>query len=247
MFEYVFPYGKINYPLIRVHRCRIPKANIFNLEGILKYQKIYKILCKDNYIIVNPRICEIPLVFYMLGKYKKSPGCTVLDIGCCESPVSVMLSALGYKVYAVDLNDYELSTLYNNITFIKEDIIKCDFRDKPFDVILAISTIEHIDVGSGYGENYHLGKDKIVIKKIYNWLKDDDIFIMSVPMEKDFRIVPNFEKHYDFRSIYALLKDFKILEEIYLKKEGNWKIVSKDDVINSNDVFVGFYVVKRRG
>jgi hypothetical protein len=50
MGKIMHPYGKINYPIMRIHNCRIHKGSILNLENFLKMPRIYKIICKNNEI-----------------------------------------------------------------------------------------------------------------------------------------------------------------------------------------------------
>lgn len=250
MTDIFYPYWEINHPIWRKHKCKIHKLGyLINMEVLLKkFPRIYKILSRGYEIITNPRIVEIPLTIYTLGKYAKI-GSKVLDIGCCESPLPIILVSLGFNVYTVDINEYELSELcanYNSFYFIKKDVTTLKFENDKFDVITAISTIEHIGIGETYGERYCESKDLQTLNLIKRWLKKDGIFIMSVPMENRYKIVPGFERHYDFNTIKKLLSDFKILEEYYIKRDKNnlWKIVNREDVEKTNDVFVVFVCKK---
>lgn len=238
MADVFYPYWKINYPIWSKHRCISSKLGyLVNLEVVYNnklLRNIHRIFCSGREIVTNSRVVELPLTLYVLGKYVKI-GSKILDIGSCESPLPIFLACLGFDVVSVDINDYELSKLCTNLRFIKSDITLCEFGEGEFDAVTAISTIEHIGIGEVYGEECVEGKDFKLMDLVKLWLRDDGIFILSVPMEKEFRVIEGFERHYDFNTVAELLKGFKVLEEYYIgSKNGVWEIVGNSKEKNGN-------------
>ena len=91
--------------------------------------------------LINERIVEIPYVFMNVQKYGYF-GCNILDFGNTESTISIHLQNYGYHVTGIDLrNGYDLK--HQNLEQIVGDIREYDFKDKKFDIIIALSSLEH--------------------------------------------------------------------------------------------------------
>jgi len=128
----------------------------------------------ETTVSINPRIVEHPLVFKNLENGIK----TILDVGSCESKLSINLASLGYEVYGIDLEDYPFS--HPNFHFIKADIMKLPFPDNFFDCIISISTIEHIGYGV-YGDPICAEGDKIAIPEMKRVLKLWGDILITMP------------------------------------------------------------------
>ena len=66
-----------------------------------------------------------------------SPGYRCLDVGSGRSGLALVLAHSGYSVTAIDLNP-------EHPWITKGDATKLSFNDSSFDVVIAISSIEHI-------------------------------------------------------------------------------------------------------
>lgn len=84
------------------------------------------------------RIVEYPLVFSHLPKTKAK----ILDVGCRYSLLPIQLASMGHQVYGIDLFDYRKR--HPNFSFFKGDSLKPPFKKEFFDVVIAVSTVEHI-------------------------------------------------------------------------------------------------------
>jgi len=112
----------------------------------VKFPRLSKCLLQEE-IIVIPRIVEYPLVFRNLElAYGR-----ILDVGCCESKLSIELASLGYKVYGIDTNNYRFT--HPNFQFIKADITRMLFPNDFFDYVISVSTLQNIRFGV-WGSNY---------------------------------------------------------------------------------------------
>jgi 2-polyprenyl-3-methyl-5-hydroxy-6-metoxy-1,4-benzoquinol methylase len=139
-------------------------------------------------------------------------GCKILDIGSLDSLFPLFLATKGAEVHAIDINQkvLELNTLskrlgVNNFHALVMDATKLNYPDNFFDIVTAISTIEHIlplDEG-----------DTEAMKEIARVLKPGGIAVITVPYETKFseewRNHPSHGKYlrrgYDNNSIYSRL------------------------------------------
>lgn len=90
---------------------------------------------------VNERILELPYVFAHLPS--EPAGKRVLEFGCTGSTLALSLASLGFEVTGVDLRPCELE--HPRFRFLQGNLL--DLELPAFDVITAISVIEHVGLG----------------------------------------------------------------------------------------------------
>lgn len=127
---------------------------------------------------VNERIIEVPFILGNLPKTGK-----ILDVGACESPVSLMLASLGYKVWANDTRPYHFS--HPNLTINVGSIISFQKKNY-FDTVICLSVLEHIGL-SAYGNTEKKDLDKKAIDKIYDVLKPCGKLLLTTPIDSKHR------------------------------------------------------------
>lgn len=110
----------------------------------------------------------------------------------------------------VDLQDYNFR--HTNFKFLKGNFLNNDFKDQEFDVVVAVSTIEHCGLGS-YGSPIFSNGDKKVINEIARIVKKGGIFIITIPYGQRYKV--GFVRVYDGPSLRSLLSGFKIITEKY--------------------------------
>jgi 2-polyprenyl-3-methyl-5-hydroxy-6-metoxy-1,4-benzoquinol methylase len=74
---------------------------------------------------------------------------SILDVGCAQGTLALLLGEIGFKVYAADIRQVFLDyakTRYEkgDIDFICADILDAPFRTESFDLIFANQIIEHL-------------------------------------------------------------------------------------------------------
>ena len=84
----------------------------------------------------SERVAEMPFFFENLPEPPKK----ILDVGCCYSPLVVILEEMGYDSWGVDMIPYGVPCA----KFVQDDARCMDFEDNSFDVVTSISVIEHI-------------------------------------------------------------------------------------------------------
>jgi SAM-dependent methyltransferase len=157
---------------------------------------------------VNERIVELPYVYRALARVYQ--GASVLDVGAAESTVAFSLASLGYDVVALDLHPYPFS--HPRLRSVQADILEWEV-DESFDVILCISTLEHIGLGA-YGEKAssdNASADGLAVERFRALLPTGGILVLTVP----FGAASNDEtqRSYDRPGLERLLKGWK-LEDI---------------------------------
>lgn len=151
-------------------------------------------------------------------------------MGCYGNIIPLQLASLGYEVYAIDVQKYYAK--HPNLNVIQGDITQTSFPDDFFDVITAVSTIEHIGL-TRYGDPAYKDGDKKAMAEIFRILKVGGRVIMTVPFgERNIFYHKNIPSHrtYDLPSLKELFSEFEIEKmEFVLKKEGIYHLTLSVD------------------
>jgi SAM-dependent methyltransferase len=168
---------------------------------------------------INERIVETPFVLANLPKSGK-----ILDVGACESPLSLMLASSGYKVWANDTRPYHFShpNLKGNVCSIL-DLKKHNY----FDGAICLSTLEHIGINA-YGNPKQLGLDKLAIEKIWQLLKPGGKLLLTTPIDKHHHEIQQ-SRVYVIAELKAYLHSFKSvnIKIGYKNRKQIWMVGSK--------------------
>lgn len=186
------------------------KFNIKIPEVSLK-EEIVRILTESS----SERIVEVPLVLRAIPEERSK----ILDIGCRYSLLPIQLASLGHDVYGIDINEYKKR--HPNFTFCRGDILKSPFKPTSFDVIISLSTLEHIGLGR-YGDQPNKKGDIQTVQQIYRLLKKKGVFILTVPFGK--AVDTKWYRVYDKDRIKTLIEEFTIAKQkVFIDKNGFWE------------------------
>lgn len=186
-----------------------------------KYKYFYHLY---NRTIAGERIVEIPIVYNILAKYKNKD---VLEVG------NVMSHYFPIKHKVLD--KYEKSPLV-----INKDVATVNLRKK-FDLIISVSTLEH--VGFNYGEKKDYSKFMRGINNLKRHLKKGGIMVITLPIYFNpniTRLIINnklrFTEEY-FLSRYSYLNEWKQVSRSEAEKSGKYD----RHFANSNSLYVGIF------
>ncbi len=109
---------------------------------------------------------------WIFGSPLLFPGKRILDIGCGDSLFPSRLASLGYQSHAIDLlRSGCIAAIDPLVDFAQSDVCKMPFQSGQFDVITAISTLEHVD----------LDKMESAIQEIRRVLHKDGTLFVTMP------------------------------------------------------------------
>ena len=163
-------------------------------------------------------------------------GSTILDVGCCDSLLTLKLAKKGYKVYGIDTRQYQEK--HPNFTFVQEDILGTTFPNGFFDAVIAVSTVEHIGLGA-YGDPIHDNADILAVREIHRILKPDGRLIVTTPFAREYRLVKfmgGYERYYDTKAIQGLFEGFHIkAKEFFVgRRRFDWVSASEKEASSPN-------------
>ena len=142
----------------------------------------------------------------------QAEGKKILDIGCSQGIVCILLAREGFYCTGVDIMqqsiDYankeltrEEEIIRNRVRFIKQDALNLDFEDNTFDTVMLTEVIEHLS---------HPEKALIEARRV---LKPNGKFVLTTPFGYNKSI--DHKNYYYFSNVFLLLKDFFIPEEFF--------------------------------
>ncbi len=180
---------------------------------------------------INERIAELPFVFAEAGKVP--PPARVLDIGCSESPVSLGLATLGHQVVAVDPRGYAFA--HPNISVAPvgaQELVD----DEGFDLVVMLSTIEHIGLGHYFDAADDRG-DFAVMDHIAGLVRPGARLVLTTPFGPPAQ--DELQRTYDEERLGRLLEGWtpevvRVLERV---SDTEWKVVGDTIQVPEGDAF----------
>lgn len=182
-----------------------------------KYSVIKKKIIYGNNSVklreyLDERIVEIP---WIINKLKSTNNKKILDVGCTLNfKYLIDLFLKKNKIFFINLFKEKNNYFSNQISYIQNDIRNSALNDKYFDIVTAISVLEHIGFDNSI-YNYEFKKNNTINKQNYKKalleikrvLKKGGKFFMTVPFGKK-QIFDNYMQ-FDHREINNIIKIFK--------------------------------------
>lgn len=181
----------------------------------------WRLAIAKSEMVINERIVECPVIFRMLPSQPK----TILDIGCCSSRFPIEMSSLGHKVTGLDVRAYPFK--HQNFKFIQDDIFTVSM-EHGYDIITAVSVIEHFGIGL-YGDKTEITAKELVTK-LTEMLKSGGQLIGSMPCGIP-RLYGDTHKIYSPDELRELFNPL-LCESIfyYRRTESGWEPCSEGEI-----------------
>lgn len=165
----------------------------------------------------SERIVENPFIFENLHRIKA--GSIILDIGYRGSTVIAELAALEkFQCYAIDIRK---PFKYLKTRIIRGSICKAPLKSSFFDVVLAISTVEHIGLQEPYGDSEDRIADRVAVEEMIRILKTGGTLFITVPYGR--AVSWCYFRVYNRASLRKLLSGLKVEEEKYYARSEDGK------------------------
>lgn len=168
---------------------------------------------------VGERSVEYPWVHKKLKWVTKKK---ILDVGCKEGlPITDILRKENI-VYGIDPN-IDTQITQENLLIFPGDIRETNLPENSVDVVVAVSTLEHIGVAGRYGvtKSDDLG-DLNAAREIHRILKPEGFFCGTVPFGKGKSLPLN--RLYDGARLHRLLDGYELIDLTYYKYYENYEL-----------------------
>ncbi len=209
-----------------------PRANIFGYLKVSPLQVLHRfapwLADKTHCFHPSERLLEYAFIHENIPFGGEG---NILDVGSGSSLLPFELASKGYRVWSIDLKSgYRSSVRYDNFTFVQADIRKSDFPDVFFNIVTAVSSIEHVGFD---GSNPKPAGDKDALQEILRILKTGGKLLMTVPFGKQGTY--SIKGHATWRvynplSLTELLDGFDVEKKQFaLLRNESWKPASLEE------------------
>lgn len=176
-------------------------------------------------VVVSEQAVEVPFVFRQIRSSDKK----VLDFGAFESMLPLQLAALGHDVTVWDQRPYPFR--HQRLHVICEDILKAHSVPlASFDVVMSISTIEHLGLGN-YGDTVATSGDEAAVQALWRMVKPGGRLIVTVPagvhsVQRGYRIYDE----ENLNRVFGFATDFHYFMKS--SRAGEWSEVGACEALN---------------
>ncbi len=118
---------------------------------------------------------------WFAGRIPVPFGAHVLEVGCAEADWLTPMKAERPDVHLTGVDQREHPPRPGADRLVRGDLLNAHlFPPASFDVIIAVSVIEHVGIGR-YGDALHADGDSLAMRHLHTWVKPDGVLYMDVP------------------------------------------------------------------
>jgi SAM-dependent methyltransferase len=140
---------------------------------------------------------------YATGTYDFPPQARVLEVGCAEADWITPMLALRPDLVITGI-DWRKCTRPG--TVIQGDVLTQEFPDASFDVMVGVSSMEHIGLGHYDQDPLDVDGDVHAMARVVRWLKLGGWVYLDVPYEPaGYRVEGTSHRVYDDAALQARL------------------------------------------
>lgn len=153
---------------------------------------------KPELVKCSERIVEIPFTLRNLPYPFRG---RVLDVGYRESEIIYQTASLGFETWGIDIRQPLVE--FPGVRYVRGDIREHPLPEKYFEVVIALSTVEHIGLVFYGNEKYDAKGDVQALRGIHRALKPEGRLILTVPF--GVRAETKWYRVYDLKALQELL------------------------------------------
>lgn len=176
---------------------------------------------------------EYAFVYNHLGLTRR-----LLDAGCSGSDLPINLAEAGFDVWGIDWRTYTNPAGgergHPRFTFTKGDLRSLPYENNFFDIVLCISTLEHVGLGH-WGDPVDLEGDKKAIAELRRVARGE--LYISVPFGPA-RIIRS-DRIYDQEGIKQLTSGLRIVTEEFWEynpdQPQSWRESSAEELMKKDN------------
>ncbi len=173
---------------------------------------------------------------------------TVLDVGCCRSPLTPIMKELGFEVDGIDLLPSPLS--YQGVEYIEGDFLTANLKDS-YDVVVMVYVLEHVGLSGRYNSPEVKDGDIKALEKVKQILNPGGMLIVTLPYGQE-KIIRPLHRVYnkDSRLLKYALENFEPeAEEYYQNNSQNVWVKCKESEArkvtpSENNYALGLFVFR---
>jgi SAM-dependent methyltransferase len=137
---------------------------------------------------------------------------TILDVGACKSILPLLWAKRGNKITVIDLQAYP--ERHQNLSVIQGNFLTYNFPNNAFDIVVMLSSIEHMGLGY-YGAPECEDGDFKAMSEVKRILKPGGKIVITFPFIGEKPRGPHFKGFYDLSRTRRLFEGMSILKEEY--------------------------------
>jgi SAM-dependent methyltransferase len=174
-------------------------------------------------VVVSEQIVESGLML----RHVRPDEHRVLDFGGYESLLPITLAALGHEVTVLDQREYPFKC--PRLTSVAADLFsQHPLQPESFDLVLSVSTIEHLGLG-GYDDTRVEDGDRLGVESLWRLVRPGGRLMATVPAGRP--AVQRGYRTYDYARLHAV---FPRLDTVlwFMKRgrTGTWSMTDGDSI-----------------
>lgn len=137
--------------------------------------------------LCGDRSIEFAFVIEQLSPLDRNKS--VLDVGCCGSPLTTAIRAIGFQnVHGIDLMSSPVD--FPGIQFFSGDFLTSPELSPHYDIVIFCSSIEHFGLGGRYGSHDSSDYDLQAMMKAIDLLPVGGVLLLTIPYGVEGTIAP---------------------------------------------------------
>jgi SAM-dependent methyltransferase len=170
---------------------------------------------------------------WIASQMPDGPG-EALDFGAGPSFLGLIAAQREFNVTALDLRPVQWNYNHPGLRFMQGDILKLTSPEKPFNLVINCSTVEHVGLEGRYGvTSTNPDGDLEAMSRLKELMAPGGVMLLTVPAGRDAVFAP-LTRVYGEKRLPELVRGYKVEKEVYWIKDNKnrWIISAKDTALS---------------